>query len=167
MDAVSDTDPDQMRRKRRLHAAVRESLRDMSIQLSLLNHYVGGRLGLKGTDLECFALIEAHAPVTPSELARLSGLHPATMTGILDRLERGGWIARDRDSVDRRGVKIRPLETRVADVTRLYSGMAVAMDEICAEYDEGELARMLEFLRRATDAGRGVVADMAERGASA
>jgi DNA-binding MarR family transcriptional regulator len=167
MDSVSDGDPGRSRRKRRLHADVRESLRDMSIQLSLLNHHVGGQLGLKGTDLECFALIEAHAPVTPSELARLSGLHPATMTGVLDRLERGGWIARDRDSVDRRGVKIRPLETGVADVARLYSGMAVAMDEICADYDEHELARVLEFLRRATEAGRGVVAGMTERGAGA
>jgi DNA-binding MarR family transcriptional regulator len=39
----------------------------------------------------------ARAELSPSVLARRAGLHPATMTGILDRLERGRWITRDRD----------------------------------------------------------------------
>jgi hypothetical protein len=38
-----------------LNRAIRASLRDMSVQLSLLNHQVRGHLGLKGTDLECQA----------------------------------------------------------------------------------------------------------------
>jgi DNA-binding MarR family transcriptional regulator len=40
------------------------------------------------------------------------GASAATITGILDRLERGGWAARDRDPSDRRAVRVRALLDR-------------------------------------------------------
>ena len=41
-----------VRRRRRLDREVRASLRDVSVQLSLLNHQVRSQLELKGADLE-------------------------------------------------------------------------------------------------------------------
>src|SRR5580692_8723377 len=81
------------RRRRRLDREVRASLRDVSVQLSLLNHQVRGQLELKGADLECLDLISREGPLSPSALARRSGLHPATVTGILDRLERAAGLS--------------------------------------------------------------------------
>src|ERR1700682_4320196 len=104
------------RRRRRLATEVKESLRELSIQLSLLNHQVGGHLDLRHTDLDCLDLINRHGPLSPSAVARRAGLHPATMTGILDRLERGGWVARERDPSDRRAVVVRALHARNADL---------------------------------------------------
>ena len=97
MKSVEPANREAARRRRRLDREVRASLRDVTVQLSLLNHQVRGQLELKGTDLECLDLISRDGPLSPSALARRAGLHPATMTGILDRLERGGWIARERD----------------------------------------------------------------------
>ena len=74
------------------------------MQLSLLNLHVGAHLDLKDVDLNCLDLLASHGPLSPTALARRAGLHPATMTGILDRLERGGWVARERDPSDRRAV---------------------------------------------------------------
>ncbi|HEY1343905.1 MAG TPA: MarR family transcriptional regulator, partial [Streptosporangiaceae bacterium] len=102
------------RHRRRLTTAIKESLRELSIQLSLLNHHVSGRLELNDVDLDCLDLISRHGPLSPSVLARRAGLHPATITGILDRLERGGWVARDRDQADRRAVTVRALRGRGA-----------------------------------------------------
>ena len=48
--------------------------------------------------------------------------HPATITGILDRLERGRWVARERDPTDRRAVVVRALRDRNAELFHLYSG---------------------------------------------
>ncbi len=76
------------------------------------------------------------------------------MTGILDRLERGGWVARDRDPSDRRAVVVRALRDRNAELVRLYSGMNSSMSEICAGYGDAELAVVADFLRRTVDAGR-------------
>ena len=84
-------------RRGRLNRAIKESLRELGAQLSQLNHSVGTRLDLKAADLECLDLIARYGPLSPSTLARRAGLHPATMTGILDRLESGGWIDRGRD----------------------------------------------------------------------
>ncbi len=143
--------------RRRLSRVVKESLREVGSQLSRLNHGVGGRLDMRDSDLECLDLISRHGPLSPSALARRAGLHPATVTGVLDRLERGGWIARDRDPADRRGVVVRAERGRGAEVLRLYlvdSGMNPALDEILGDYSEAELAVVADFLRRTAHAGR-------------
>lgn len=143
--------------RRRLNRAIKESLRDLGAQLSLLNHSVGARLDLKATDLECLDLITRYGPLSPSTLARRAGLHPATMTGILDRLERGGWIDRSRDASDRRGVVVEAARGRGAEILRLYlvdSGMNTAMDQICSQYEDKELELLAGFLRRTADASR-------------
>jgi DNA-binding MarR family transcriptional regulator len=155
---------DAARARRRLITTIKESMRAMSTQLSLLNHHVGARIELKDVDLNCLDLLARHGPLSPTALAKRAGLHPATMTGILDRLERGGWVVRDRDpdASDRRAVRVRPLRERGADLYRLYSGMNASLDEICAGYDDAELELLAGFLRRTTEAGQSAAADLAE-----
>lgn len=157
MESISSRDPGTAAHRGRLTRAIKESLRDLGAQLSLLSHSVGARVDLKPTELECLDLITRHGPLSPSALARLAGLHPATMTGILDRLERGGWIDRGRDPSDRRGVLIQAARGRGAEILRLYlvdSGMNTAMDQICAGYDDGELQLLADFLHRTAAAAR-------------
>jgi DNA-binding MarR family transcriptional regulator len=61
------------------------------------------RLDLKAAGLECLDLITRYGPLSPGDLARRAGLHPATVTGIPDRLERGGWIDSDGADADGQG----------------------------------------------------------------
>jgi DNA-binding MarR family transcriptional regulator len=161
MNSIAPEDADARRRRRRLTTAIKESLRDLRSQLSLLNHQVGARTELKDIDLDCLELINRLGPISPSALARSAGLHPATMTGILDRLERGGWVARDRDPSDRRAVVIRARRDRGGELFRLYAGMNTAMDQLCAGYSDTELDLLADFLRRTVDAGRGATDELA------
>ena len=157
MESILSEDADEAPHRGRLNRAVKESLRDLGAQLSLLNHSVGTRLDIKDADLECLDLITRYGPLSPSALARRAGLHPATMTGILDRLERGGWIERGRDPADRRGVVVQAARGRSAEILRLYlvdSGMNTALDQICAEYDDTGLQLLADFLHRTADAAR-------------
>src|SRR5207245_2975227 len=139
MTFISATDSDAPRRRRRLTASIKQSLRALSIQLSLLNHQVGAHLGLNDVDLDCLDLIARYGPLAPSALAQRAGLHPARLTGIIDRLEHGGWVARERDPSDRRAVVVRALRNRNAELMRLYAGMNSSMSEICAGYGDAEL----------------------------
>ena len=136
-------------------------MRELSIQLSLLNLHVGAHLGLNHIDLDCLDLLSRHGPLSPSALARRTGLHPATMTGILDRLERGGWVARGRDPNDRRAVVVKVLRRRTAELMRLYSRMNTSMDQICAGYGHAELELLADFLRRTANAGRSATDELA------
>jgi DNA-binding MarR family transcriptional regulator len=149
------------RRRRRLTAQVKASLRELRSQLSLLNHRVGAHVELKDVDLDCLDLINQHGPLSPSALARRAGLHPATITNILDRLERGGWVTRDRDPADRRAVVVRARRDRNAELLGLFAGMNAAMDQLLAAYGEDQLELLADFLHRTTAAGRNATDELA------
>jgi DNA-binding MarR family transcriptional regulator len=148
--------------QRRLANRVKDALRDATLQVALLNHQVGSRLRMRDADFDCLNLLNQHGPLGPGALARLAGLHPATMTGVLDRLERAGWATRERDPDDRRAVVVRAAPDRGREVFELYAGMNGSMDEICADYTVEQLELVEEFLRRAATAGRDSTARLAD-----
>lgn len=161
MDPIKQVSQSDAQSRRRRVAEVRQALRELATQLSLLNQQVSGYLELRPGDLQCLDLIGRHGPLSPTALARLTGLHPATLTGILDRLERGRWITRDRDPADRRGVLIRPLHDRSRDILGLYAGMNTSVGKISADYTDDQLEVIAGFLRRVTGAGQEAVGELA------
>jgi DNA-binding MarR family transcriptional regulator len=150
------------RSHRRLSTQIKDSLRELSVQLTLLNHQVVAHLDFNDGDLPCLDLIARHGPLSPSALARRAGLHPATVTGVLDRLERRGWAVRERDPSDRRAVTVRALRDRNSELLGLYSGMNTSMDEVCARYTDAELELIADFLRRTSQAGQHAAGQLAD-----
>ena len=156
MTSGTHQDADDLRRRRRTSNEIKDTMRTVVSELALLNRQVGDHLDLREGDLACLELIGRFGPIGPSALARRAGLHPATMTGVLDRLERGGWVVRERDpaATDRRAVTVRALRERNSAVFKLYAGMSGSMDEILAGYAPAELAVIADFLHRVSEAGR-------------
>lgn len=148
--------------RRRLTTQIKRTLREVNNEVSLLNHQVSARVSLKDVDLDCLDLLTQGGALSPSALAKRAGLHPATMTGIVDRLERGGWVARDRDPSDRRGVVVRPLRERSGELFALYSTMNSSMDDICAAFDESQLEVIADFLVRTAAAGRDATFELSD-----
>ena len=62
--------------------------------------------GLTGPQLWAIKTIAQEAPIMVSEIARRMYLHPATVVGILDRLEKQGLVVRIRSMEDRRVVRV-------------------------------------------------------------
>jgi DNA-binding MarR family transcriptional regulator len=153
--------PEDRRTRRRVTNEVQGALREVNGQLAVLNHRVGGRVALRDGDLACLDLIARYGPLSPSAVAARAGTHPATMTGILDRLERGGWIVRERDQADRRAVVVRVLPDRGGELFRQYAGMRGELTGICADYDVEQLELIAGFLRRVAGAGERSAADLA------
>jgi DNA-binding MarR family transcriptional regulator len=138
--------------RRRTIVTIKATLRELNNQVSLLNRQVSTKVELKDSDLDALDLISRVGPISPGAFARQAGLHPATVTGIIDRLERSGWIAREQDPTDRRGTLVRALPERAGELFQLYSGMNGSVDELCAGYDEQQLATIADFLSKATAA---------------
>ncbi|MFX0574771.1 MarR family transcriptional regulator [Nocardia nepalensis] len=161
---MTDVTKAEARRHRQSANAVKESLRDLNIQLSLLNRQFGTKMALKDADWNCLDLINRHGPLSPGALARLAGMHPATMTGVLDRLQRGGFITRERDpeATDRRAVTVRATRDRNPELYRMLAGMNNRMDDLCDRYSEAELDLIADFLRRTAAAGQDATAELAD-----
>ena len=133
-----------------LPSAVLTLLQDLRLTLSLLNRSVGQHFSVNEVDLDCLDILSRHGPHTPGKLAQRMGLHLATMTGVLDRLERGDWIVRERSLSDRRRVLVRADPVQGQRIADYYSGAAKELRELCAAYPQTDLRVVVDFLRRAS-----------------
>ncbi len=85
-------------------AALRRIIRAIDLHSRSLVH----RYGLTGPQLVVLKELIDRAPMPVSELAAAVSLSQATVTGILDRLERKAMVCRVRDSADKRRVLVTP-----------------------------------------------------------
>ncbi|SNB45346.1 MarR family winged helix-turn-helix transcriptional regulator [Geobacter sp. DSM 9736] len=90
--------------------------------------------GLTGPQAWAIMTIARLGPLSLTSLARRMYLHPATVGGILDRLEKRGLVARTRSEEDR----------RVVEITLTEEGMALV--EHSPEVATSTIARGLETL---------------------
>jgi DNA-binding MarR family transcriptional regulator len=67
---------------------------------------------------------------------------------VLDRLERGQWIQRVHDTVDRRRVMIRGGQAEHAKVKPIFARLRKSTREVLARYSEEQLGLIADFLRR-------------------
>jgi len=63
--------------------------------------------GLTGPQLWTIKVVAEFSPIKVSDLARRMYLHPATVVGIIDRLEAKGFVSRVRSNNDRRVVWVK------------------------------------------------------------
>lgn len=63
--------------------------------------------GLTGPQIWAVKTISEKGSIRISELGKAMYLHPATVVGIVDRLEKRGFVVRERSSDDRRVVDVR------------------------------------------------------------
>ncbi len=90
--------------------------------------------GLTGPQLWAIKVVAERGPIKVSELAKRMYLHPATVVGILDRLELRGLVSRTRSRTDR----------RVVDIDLTAEGRALV--EEAPEVFQGVLLKGLEPL---------------------
>jgi DNA-binding MarR family transcriptional regulator len=91
---------------------------------------------------------------TPAELAKMSGVTRATMTGLIDTLERDGLVKRAPDAVDRRMTSVRLTERGHRVLQRVLPGHFRNMARIMKPLSDGErktLVRLLTKIMRQVD----------------
>lgn len=67
--------------------------------------------GFTPPQLHTISWLGVESGLTMGELAQRLGVSEKTVTGIVDRLEKGGWVQRDRGEADRRVIRVRLTET--------------------------------------------------------
>ncbi len=78
------------------------SLWELSHALQVASKRMARTLGVTGPQRLVIRILGQSPNITARDLAVTLGIHPSTLTGVLARLERSGFIARRVDTADRR-----------------------------------------------------------------
>jgi DNA-binding transcriptional ArsR family regulator len=97
-------------------------MRDFMARAVLFQDSVARSVGLNSSDLQVVSLLIDQGPATPGELAERAGLTAGgAITAVIDRLEKGGYVSRERDRTDRRRVIVTAnLDTVMREVGPIY-----------------------------------------------
>ncbi|MFF2201110.1 MarR family winged helix-turn-helix transcriptional regulator [Streptomyces sp. NPDC058145] len=110
------------------------------------------RLGLNVTDLTCFGFVleAGEELLTAGDLAARAHVTTGAVTGILNRLERAGYVTRRPDPADRRRVRVAPVQAAVSRVAAVYAGHYQRVTDLFADYSPEELSVITDWFTRAT-----------------
>ena len=87
-------------------SGIMQSLRRIFKAIQDYSHEVSKNYGITGPQLWVIKTISLNGKLSLGDLGKGMYLQPSTITGLIDALERRGYVARVRDQEDRRVVKI-------------------------------------------------------------
>lgn len=125
------------------------SMRGLGTRTVLYQQNVAAYLGLYNNDFLSIDILHEKGPVTAGELSRLTGLTTGSVTSLIDRLERSGFVRRQQDPHDRRKVIIVPLYEDKEDVSAAYLQLHEEMVKLASNYSDEELELITQFLNKA------------------
>ncbi|WP_051804220.1 MarR family winged helix-turn-helix transcriptional regulator [Streptomyces griseus] len=135
-------------------AALTAAGRDAGAASAAFHSAVAARRGLGASETKTLDLLQRHGPLTAKELAGHSGLAPASVTGLVDRLEHKGFVRRVKHPTDKRRVLIEPRPEKLAEADPLFDDWAREAHELYEEFGTEELRTVLRFLSGATERQR-------------
>jgi DNA-binding MarR family transcriptional regulator len=130
-------------------------LRRITVELDAVGQAFAEVHGLGRTDVRAMVAIMDAArrgeALTAGALGRAVDLSSASVTALVDRLERAGHVRRVRDPQDRRRVALEMSESAMAAGGRFFGGLQRDLVAAMEGYSDDELAVVRRFLTQMTD----------------
>ena len=142
--------PNQLTTEDEMILALRRMIRAVDLHSSLLKR----TSGITGPQLSALRAVRRLQPVSSGDLARATCIGQATLTGILDRLEERGYVARTRNREDRRSL--------ILTMTRSGERVLASAPSMLKERFQAELAGMEKPQQAALISTLSRVADLME-----
>jgi DNA-binding MarR family transcriptional regulator len=126
--------------------AIIQKHRDMSTETIMFHQNVADALGLHITDHKCLDLIRQYGAMPAGRLAELTGLTTGAITGIIDRLEKAGYVRRANDPKDRRRTIVEPTQNKKWErkIESIFIPFHERMHKLLSSYSESELDFLLD-----------------------
>jgi len=116
--------------------------------------------GVPETVLQCLAVIDgAEGPLTPSDISERTFRSSATMTTLLDALEREGWVRRVPNPDDRRSVPAEITDEGKALADRFLPGVRRAERVLVEDLTPKERSTLMVILAKVLEAAARVSAE--------
>lgn len=120
--------------------------RALGFAMTRLSHEAAARLGLQPVDQQCVDLLHQTGPISIGRLARSTGLTPASVAAVVDRLERAGFV-RCQPAV-RGGCKVVVVPLPSAEAKRIFEPLRERLDKLNDQYSDTELALLTDYLEQ-------------------
>jgi DNA-binding MarR family transcriptional regulator len=136
--------------------AIIQKRREMSTEAIMFHQNVADVLGLHITDHKCLDLIRQYGAMPAGRLAELTGLTTGAITGIIDRLEKAGYVRRANDAKDRRRTIVEPTQNKKWErkIEAIFIPFHERMHKLLSSYSDGELAFLLDVLTKTIELTR-------------
>ncbi|MDM5282188.1 MarR family transcriptional regulator [Peribacillus castrilensis] len=138
----------------RLNSALLESLthrlQRYGMRSVLFQQNMAQKIGVSHTDLKSAEILNETGPITAGELSKITGLSTGSVTALINRLEKSGYVKRERDQLDGRKVMIVPIPERQEQIKSHYQSLSMATKELCSAYNEQELILINQFVEEIT-----------------
>ncbi|MGF6769651.1 DNA-binding MarR family transcriptional regulator [Paraburkholderia sp. GAS199] len=105
-------------------------------------------LGLTAQQIGVILLLSARRASTPFELSRVMSYDSGSMTRLLDRLEKKGFVVRTRSDADRRMVMLELTEQGHEAARQLPALGAAVLNEQLRGFSQSDHATLLDLLGR-------------------
>lgn len=133
--------------------AINQKFREISTETIMFHQAIADVLGLHITDHKGLDLIYRYGPMPAGKLSELTGLTTGAVTGIIDRLEKAGYVRRVNDPKDRRRTIIeltrnKKLERKLEDI---FTPLSVRMHKVLSLYSDNELAFLFNVLTKSLE----------------
>ncbi|WP_281292376.1 MarR family winged helix-turn-helix transcriptional regulator [Kitasatospora atroaurantiaca] len=115
------------------------------------------------TETKTIDLLMRSGPLTAKELAERSGLAPASVTGLVDRLERKGFVRRVKHPTDKRRILVEHRPEKLAELSALFEDWGREVHELYEEFTTEELETVTRFLVGSARRQRAAAARLTEQ----
>jgi DNA-binding MarR family transcriptional regulator len=136
--------------------------RELSTAAVMFHAAVAAKVGLTPIEEKALDLLERFGPLTAGELGHRAKLAPASVTGLINRLERKGFARRLPHPQDRRSVLVEVTPHREAQMNPLYDDLTRALGDLFSRYSDEQLDTILHFFREAAKQQRDITGKLSE-----
>jgi len=133
--------------------AINQKFREISTETIMFHQAVADVLGLHITDHKGLDLIYRYGHMPAGRLAELTGLTTGAVTGIIDRLEKAGYVRRVNDPKDRRITIIEPTRNKKLErkLGLIFTPISMRMHKLLSSYSDKELAFLFDVLTKSLE----------------
>jgi DNA-binding MarR family transcriptional regulator len=128
-----------------------------------LRQAAADQLGMGITDLDTLLLLDEYGALAAGRIAEALAITTGAVTGLVDRLERAGWVERARHEADRRQVLIELASARRAAIDAHRALREGLLAEALSGADDDTLSASIGLIETAAERLLAGAAEMSER----
>jgi DNA-binding MarR family transcriptional regulator len=136
------------KRRKALLAELQIAGREMSAVTIMFHTAVSAKVGLSVTEEKTLDILARSGALTARDLSQRTGLTPASVTALLNRLEKKRFVRRVGNPSDGRSILIELQPDSLRRLGSLFEDFSRSLDELYASYSDDDLELILEFMTK-------------------